>query len=68
MASASLVPVDELFTYAERLALIGFLAAYRGASRDAYAGVLRQCSSWGWASLRRMRVLWDVVSFTDDAA
>jgi hypothetical protein len=36
--SAVLVPVQPVFTDAERLALAGFLAGYRGLTRDAYAG------------------------------
>ena len=44
-ASTSLVPVQPAFTDAERLALAGFLAGYRGLTRDAYALDLRQFAS-----------------------
>jgi hypothetical protein len=43
--SASLVPVQPTFTDAERLALAGFLAGYRGLTREAYTLDLRQFSS-----------------------
>lgn len=46
MTSTELVPVDELFSHGERLALLGFLAAYRGGTREAYASDLRQFSNW----------------------
>ena len=38
--------VEPLFTDAERAALAGFLAGYRGLTRDAYALDLRQFTSW----------------------
>src|SRR5712672_4207044 len=44
--SAVLVPVQPAFTDAERFALAGFLAGYRGLTRDAYALDLRQFASW----------------------
>ena len=40
--STSLVPVQPVFTDAERLALAGFLAGYRGLTREAYTLDLRQ--------------------------
>ena len=40
--SAALVTIQPVFTDAERLALPGFLAGYRGLTRDAYALDLRQ--------------------------
>lgn len=46
MTSSELVPVDEMFTHGERMALLGFLAAYRGATREAHASDLRQFSNW----------------------
>jgi integrase/recombinase XerD len=46
MTSTELVPVDEMFTHGERMALLGFLAAYRGATSEAYASDLRQFSNW----------------------
>ena len=44
--SASLVPVQPAFTAAERLALAGYLAGYRGLTREAYALDLRQFTAW----------------------
>jgi integrase/recombinase XerD len=45
-ASTSLVPVQPVFTDAERLALVGYLAGYRGLTRDAYTLDLRQFAGW----------------------
>ncbi len=44
--STSLVPVQPVFTDAERLALAGYLAGYRGQTREAYTLDLRQFTSW----------------------
>src|SRR6201996_1607356 len=44
--SASLVPVQPVFTDAERLALAGYLAGYRGLTPEAYTLDLRQFPSW----------------------
>jgi site-specific recombinase XerD len=44
--SSSLVSVQPVFTDAERLALAGFLAGYRGLTREAYTLDLRQFSGW----------------------
>ena len=44
--SAALVMIQPAFTDAERLALAGFLAGYRGLTRDAYALDLRQFTFW----------------------
>ena len=44
--STSLVPVQPVFTDAERLALVGFLAGYRGLTREACTLDLRQFSGW----------------------
>ena len=44
--STSLVPVQPVFTDSERLALAGFLAGYRGLTREAYTLDLRQFTSW----------------------
>ena len=44
--STALVPIQPTFSDAERLALVGFLAGYRGLTREAYALDLRQFSSW----------------------
>ena len=46
MTTAALVPVQPAFTDSERLALAGFLAGYRGLTREAYAVDLRQFTSW----------------------
>jgi site-specific recombinase XerD len=55
----SLVPVAERFVFAdgERLALVGFLAGYRGATRDAYRMDLRLFSAW---CAQRNLVLFDL--------
>jgi hypothetical protein len=45
-ASTSLVPVQPVFTGAERLALAGFLAGYRGVAREACTLRLRQFTGW----------------------
>ena len=44
--STALVPVQPVFTDAERLALAGFLAGYRGLTREAYTLDLRQFTGW----------------------
>ena len=46
MTSTELVPVDDIFSDGERVALLGFLAAYQAATREAYACDLRQFSTW----------------------
>jgi hypothetical protein len=44
--SSSLVPVQPAFTDAGRLALAGYLAGYRGLTREAYTLDLRQFTGW----------------------
>ena len=44
--SAALATIQPTFTDAERVALAGFLAGYRGLTREAYALDLRQFASW----------------------
>jgi hypothetical protein len=44
--SAALATIQPAFTDAERLALAGFLAGYRGLTREAYALDLRQFTTW----------------------
>jgi hypothetical protein len=44
--SAVLATIQPAFTDAERIALAGFLAGYRGLTREAYALDLRQFASW----------------------
>jgi integrase/recombinase XerD len=44
--STALATIQPLFTDAERLALAGFLAGYRGLTREAYALDLRQFTAW----------------------
>ena len=44
--STALATVQPAFTDPERLALAGFLAGYRGLTREAYALDLRQFTSW----------------------
>ena len=44
--STALVTIRPAFTDAQRLALAGYLAGYRGLTREAYGLDLRQFSSW----------------------
>jgi site-specific recombinase XerD len=44
--STALIPAAPVFSNAERLALAGFLAGYRGLTREAYELDLRQYASW----------------------
>jgi Phage integrase, N-terminal SAM-like domain len=44
--STALATIQPAFTGAERLALAGYLAGYRGLTRDAYALDLRQFTTW----------------------
>ena len=44
--SAAIATIQPVFTEAERIALAGFLAGYRGLTREAYALDLRQFTSW----------------------
>jgi integrase/recombinase XerD len=44
--ATSLVPVQPVFTDSERLALAGYLAGYRGLTREAYTLDLRQFTGW----------------------
>jgi site-specific recombinase XerD len=44
--TTALATIQPAFTDAERLALAGFLAGYRGLTREAYALDLRQFTSW----------------------
>ena len=44
--TTALVPIQPAFSAAERLALAGYLAGYRGLTREAYALDLRQFSTW----------------------
>jgi integrase/recombinase XerD len=44
--SIALATVQPAFTDPERLALAGYLAGYRGLTRDAYALDLRQFTTW----------------------
>jgi integrase/recombinase XerD len=66
--STALVMIQPAFTDAERLAVAGFLAGYRGLTREAYAPDLRQFTSWCRArslvlfSVRRA----DIESFARD--
>jgi len=43
--STALATIQSVFTDAERVALAGFLAGYRGLTREAYALDLRQFTS-----------------------
>src|SRR5205823_13117425 len=44
--STALATIQPSFTEAERFALAGFLAGYRGLTREAYTLDLRQFASW----------------------
>jgi integrase len=44
--STALAAIQPAFTNAERVALVGFLAGYRGLTREAYALDLRQFAGW----------------------
>jgi integrase/recombinase XerD len=44
--STALATIQPAFTDAERFALAGYLAGYRGLTRDAYALDLRQFTTW----------------------
>jgi site-specific recombinase XerD len=44
--TTALVPLQPAFSDAERLALAGYLAGYRGLTREAYALDLRQFTAW----------------------
>jgi integrase len=44
--ATALVPLRPAFSDAGRLALAGFLAGYRGLTREAYALDVRQCTTW----------------------
>ncbi len=48
--STALVTIQPAFTDPERLALAGFLAGYRGLTREAYALDLHQFTTWSRAS------------------
>ncbi|MFY9865305.1 MAG: hypothetical protein WAK58_15940 [Trebonia sp.] len=48
-SSTALATIQPAFTDAERLALAGFLAGYRGLTREAYTLDLRQFAGWCWA-------------------
>jgi len=47
--STALVTFQPAFTDPERLALAGYLAGYRGLTREAYALDLRQFTTWSAA-------------------
>ena len=65
--STALVMIQPAFTDAERLALAGFLAGYRGLTREAYALDLRQFTSWCRArSLGLLAVRADIEGFARD--
>jgi site-specific recombinase XerD len=45
-SATAVVPFDSIFTDPRRLAVAGFLASYRGLTRDAYELDLRQFVAW----------------------
>src|SRR5215469_3910505 len=66
--TAALATIQPAFSDAERLALAGFLAGYRGLTREAYALDLRQFTAWcGARSLNLFAVRRaDIESFARD--
>jgi integrase/recombinase XerD len=52
--STALVPIDRCFADGEQLVLAGFLAGYRGSTREAYALDLRQFAVWCAVHERRL--------------
>ena len=66
--STALATIQPAFTDAERLALAGYLAGYRGLTREAYTLDLRQFTTWCRArSLRLFAVRRaDIESFARD--
>ncbi len=61
--STALVAIQPAFTDAERVALAGFLAGYRGLIREAYALDLRQFASWCRARATVTRRLSTIAGF-----
>jgi len=53
-SSTALVPIDWCFADGEEVALAGFLAGYRGSTREAYALDLRQFAVWCKNHARRL--------------
>jgi hypothetical protein len=66
--STALVTIQPAFTDAERLALAGFLAGYRGLTREACTLDLRQFTTWCRARYLRLFAVRraDIESFTRD--
>jgi integrase len=54
IVATALVPVEKWFTDIEDVALAGFLAGYRGSTREAYALDLRQFTVWCANHKRRL--------------
>jgi integrase/recombinase XerD len=66
--STALATIQPVFTGAERLALAGYLAGYRGLTREACALALRQFTTWcraGSLSLSAVRRA-DIEGFASD--
>jgi integrase/recombinase XerD len=53
--STAVAIIQPTFTESERLALAGFLAGYRGLTREAYTLDLRQFTAWCRARSSRAR-------------
>ena len=66
--STALVTIQPAFADAERLALAGYLAGYRGLTREAYALDLRQFTTWCRARCLALFVVRrsDIESFARD--
>ncbi len=56
--TTTLVPIQPVFSDAERLALAGLLAGYRGLTREAYALLCRQRHKRAYADQSLMPRLW----------
>jgi hypothetical protein len=54
--STALATIQPAFTGAERLALTGYLAGYRGLTREAYSLDLRQFTTW--CPARSLALIW----------
>ena len=54
ITSTAVARYQPVLSDVERMTLLGFLAAYRGFTRDAYASDLRQFTAWCWQHDHRL--------------
>ncbi len=54
ITTAAVVRYQPVMTEVERTTLLGFLAGYRGYTRDAYTLDLRQFTAWCWQHDHRL--------------